>query len=65
MEHIKEKFAQCKRENRSALITYVTAGFPTAEETVDILLGMQNGGAGQFGRNEASWVVLIVLYRSD
>jgi tryptophan synthase len=25
----------------------VTAGFPTADETVDILLGMEAGGAGK------------------
>ena len=47
MEHIKKTFAQCKRENRSALVTYVTAGFPTADETVDILLAMEAGGAGR------------------
>ena len=27
-------------------MTYVTAGFPSPEETVDILLGMEAGGAG-------------------
>ena len=46
MEHIKETFAQCGKEKRSALVTYVTAGYPTADETVDILLGMEAGGAG-------------------
>jgi tryptophan synthase len=30
-----------------ALVTYFTAGFPTPEETVDILLGMEAGGAGE------------------
>ncbi|MCJ1445419.1 MAG: tryptophan synthetase [Stictis urceolatum] len=45
MEALKKTFAQCKREKRSALVTYVTAGFPTAEETVDVLLGMEAGGA--------------------
>lgn len=47
MEHIKRTFAQCRRQQRSALVTYVTAGFPTAAETVDILLGMEAGGAGK------------------
>ena len=47
MEDIKSTFAQCKREQRPALVTYVTAGFPTAAETVDILLGMESGGAGK------------------
>ncbi|KAL8703809.1 MAG: hypothetical protein Q9201_003024 [Fulgogasparrea decipioides] len=45
MEAIKDRFAQCKKAQRSALVTYVTAGYPTAEETVDILLGMEAGGA--------------------
>ena len=46
MEAIKEAFAQCKGEQRPALVTYVTAGFPSTAETVDILLGMEAGGAG-------------------
>lgn len=46
MEGLKATFAQCKREGRSALVTYVTAGYPTAEETPDIMLGMEAGGAG-------------------
>ncbi|KAL8908112.1 MAG: hypothetical protein Q9207_001004 [Kuettlingeria erythrocarpa] len=45
MEAIKKTFAQCKKEQRSALVTYVTAGYPTADETVDIMLGMEAGGA--------------------
>ena len=28
-------------------MTYVTAGYPTAEETVDVMLGMEAGGAGK------------------
>ncbi|KAF1829920.1 hypothetical protein BDW02DRAFT_592273 [Decorospora gaudefroyi] len=45
MDGIKKTFAQCKKEGRSALVTYVTAGFPTAQETPDIMLGMEAGGA--------------------
>ncbi|KAL7270594.1 anthranilate synthase / indole-3-glycerol phosphate synthase [Rhizina undulata] len=45
MEGLKNAFAKCKREGRRALVTYVTAGFPTPEETVDILFGMEAGGA--------------------
>lgn len=45
MEHIKRTFAQAKKENRPALVTYVTAGFPTPEETPDIMLAMEAGGA--------------------
>lgn len=32
---------------QSALVTYVTAGYPTVKDTVDILLGMEAGGAGK------------------
>ncbi|KAF2131214.1 tryptophan synthase-like protein [Dothidotthia symphoricarpi CBS 119687] len=45
METIKKTFAQCKKEGRSALVTYVTAGYPTIKETPDILLAMEAGGA--------------------
>ncbi len=47
MDHIKSTFAQCKQEKRPAFVTYVTAGYPTADETVDILLSMEAGGAGK------------------
>ena len=46
MDHIKHTFAQCAREKRPAFVAYVTAGYPTADETVDILLGLEAGGAG-------------------
>ncbi|KAK4228046.1 putative tryptophan synthase [Podospora fimiseda] len=45
MEGLKQTFAQCKAQNRAALITYVTAGYPTPQATPDILLAMQQGGA--------------------
>ncbi|KAN0112352.1 tryptophan synthase-like protein [Hyaloscypha variabilis] len=45
MEGLKNAFAQCKKEGRPALVTYFTAGYPTPEETVDILLGMEAGGS--------------------
>ncbi|CAG8102510.1 unnamed protein product [Penicillium nalgiovense] len=45
MEAIKDAFANCKAQNRAALITYVTAGFPTISETPEIMLAMQAGGA--------------------
>ncbi|PQE08837.1 tryptophan synthase protein [Rutstroemia sp. NJR-2017a WRK4] len=45
MEHLKNTFLQCKKEERPALVTYITAGFPKAESTVDIMLGMEAGGA--------------------
>jgi Tryptophan synthase alpha chain len=46
MDRIKEKFAKCKQEKRAALVAYVTAGYPTIEETVDILLALECGGTG-------------------
>ncbi|KAE8379928.1 tryptophan synthase beta subunit-like PLP-dependent enzyme [Aspergillus bertholletiae] len=45
MEDIKKTFAKAKQEKRAALVAYITAGYPTVEETVDILLGLENGGA--------------------
>ncbi|KAJ5139289.1 uncharacterized protein N7515_004137 [Penicillium bovifimosum] len=45
MDHLKRTFARCQKEGRPALITYVTAGFPRVDETRDILLGMEAGGA--------------------
>lgn len=46
MEHIKNTFARVKQEKRAALVAYITAGYPTIEESVDIILGLENGGAG-------------------
>jgi tryptophan synthase alpha subunit len=46
MEHIKTAFTKCAQQKRAALVAYVTAGYPKIEETVDILLGLENGGAG-------------------
>ncbi|PLB55772.1 tryptophan synthase [Aspergillus steynii IBT 23096] len=45
MDAIKQTFARAKQEKRAALVSYITAGYPTVEETVDILLGLENGGA--------------------
>lgn len=47
MEHIKQTFAKCKAENRSALVAYVTAGYPAVEDTENVMLGMEEGGAGE------------------
>lgn len=43
--HLAATFEQCKKEGRPALVTFVTAGFPTVEKTVPILEGLQTGGA--------------------
>ena len=45
MEHIKQTFARCKAQNRPALVTYVTAGYRTKDETPEVMLGMEAGGA--------------------
>ncbi|QIW97778.1 hypothetical protein AMS68_003296 [Peltaster fructicola] len=45
MEGIKNAFAKAKSENRPALVTYTTAGYPSIAETPDILLSMEAGGA--------------------
>ena len=46
MEHLKQTFAQAKKEERAALVGYFTSGYPTAEETADVMLGLQSGGVG-------------------
>lgn len=35
-------------------MTFVTAGFPTVEEAVDIILGLEAGGAGMQYMNVGS-----------
>ncbi|GKZ86900.1 tryptophan synthetase [Aspergillus niger] len=45
MDGIKNAFARAKQEKRAALVAYFTAGYPTVEETVDVLMGLENGGA--------------------
>ncbi|KAK8093440.1 Tryptophan synthase [Apiospora hydei] len=44
-DHLKQTFERCKAQNRAALVTYVTAGYPTPEVMPDVMLGMQKGGA--------------------
>lgn len=65
MEAIKQTFAKCKEQKRSALVTYVTAGYPTNDETVDILLGLENGGAGTQFVFPAMPCVATVPFRSQ
>ncbi|KAL8409587.1 hypothetical protein RB594_007872 [Gaeumannomyces avenae] len=45
MDHIKKTFERCKANGRAALVTYVTAGFPTVADTPNIMLAMEKGGA--------------------
>ncbi|EGW35581.1 tryptophan synthetase [Spathaspora passalidarum NRRL Y-27907] len=41
---LRETFDRCKLEGRNALVNFVTAGYPTIEDTIPILQGMQKGG---------------------
>ncbi|KIV98263.1 tryptophan synthase [Exophiala mesophila] len=43
-DHLRSAFAAAKKDGRSALVGYFTAGYPTPEETPDIMLGLQAGG---------------------
>ncbi|KAH6888733.1 tryptophan synthase beta subunit-like PLP-dependent enzyme [Thelonectria olida] len=45
MEAIKNTFQRCKAQNRSALVSYVTAGYPHPKDTPEILLALEKGGA--------------------
>ncbi|ANB14479.1 tryptophan synthase TRP5 [Sugiyamaella lignohabitans] len=38
-------FAKCKKEGRNAMLTFLTAGFPSVAETVPLLKSLQDGGA--------------------
>ncbi|AQZ11561.1 TRP5 (YGL026C) [Zygosaccharomyces parabailii] len=43
-ELLRQTFANAKQEGRKALVTFMTAGFPTIEDTIPILKGFQDGG---------------------
>ncbi|KII89148.1 hypothetical protein PLICRDRAFT_40783 [Plicaturopsis crispa FD-325 SS-3] len=45
MEALKKVFALKKAEGSPALVTFVTAGYPTKDATIPIMLAMQKGGA--------------------
>jgi tryptophan synthase len=42
---LRDRLAGARAEGRTAFIGYVTAGYPTAAESLDILLALQAGGA--------------------
>lgn len=44
MTALKQKFSELKKKNEGALIGYVTAGNPTAEDTIEIAKAMIRGG---------------------
>lgn len=41
---LRRAFDRAKSENRNALVSFITAGYPTIESTVPILKGFQDGG---------------------
>ena len=43
-ELLRRTFANAKAENRNALVTFMTAGYPRVEDTIPILKGFQDGG---------------------
>ena len=45
MDGIKNAFSKAKSEDRTPLVAYVTAGYPTIRESADIMLGLEAGGA--------------------
>ena len=45
MSLIKKAFSKAKAENRPVFVAYVTAGFPEKEDTVDVMLALEEGGA--------------------
>lgn len=45
MTNIEKKFAQLKSENRKAFIPYVTAGDPSLDVTLELVLALEDAGA--------------------
>ena len=45
LELLADTLARAKQENRAALITYMTAGFPTVNEGIAAIQAMLNSGA--------------------
>ncbi|KAI0028518.1 bifunctional tryptophan synthase TRP1 [Vararia minispora EC-137] len=45
MEAIKQVFSRKEKEGSPALVTFVTAGYPSPKDTIPILFAMEEGGA--------------------
>ncbi|KAJ1952221.1 hypothetical protein GGI12_006301, partial [Dipsacomyces acuminosporus] len=43
-ERISNAFKVASQQERPAFVAYVTAGFPSPDQTVDIMLGLEKGG---------------------
>ncbi|KAJ3032532.1 tryptophan synthetase [Rhizophlyctis rosea] len=44
-QKLRNTFTHAKQQNRPVFVAYVTAGYPEPEDTVDVLLALQKGGA--------------------
>lgn len=43
---LRDVFENNSKKNKATFVAYTTCGYPTVEDTVSILLGLQAGGAG-------------------
>eukprot|EP00965_Chrysotila_dentata_P218396 6190558-Pleurochrysis_carterae.AAC.1 len=41
---LRNTFTQAREAGRAAFVGFITAGYPTLDNTVEIMLGMQRGG---------------------
>ncbi|KAK6906665.1 tryptophan synthase, beta subunit [Kwoniella mangroviensis CBS 8507] len=44
-EHLKRVFAEKKEQDQPAFVTFLTAGFPTRDATVSLMMALEAGGA--------------------
>ena len=44
-EALKQVFADKKEQDEAAFVTFVTAGYPTADSTVPLMMALEAGGA--------------------
>ena len=58
---LKETFARCKKEGRNALVNFITAGFPTIDDTIPILQNMQNAGVDIIELGVPSLIRLLMV----
>ena len=43
-EHLLKVFRESEKRGRAAFVGFVTAGYPSLDETVDVMIGMERGG---------------------
>ena len=44
-EQLKATFLRKKEQNQAAFVAFLTAGFPTKDDTLDLLFALERGGA--------------------